>query len=116
MSRSTAAILVLICTSTGAWADSAVLTPERLAAIQHEEQEALAKVAKAHGDKPPAQMDREERRVFLREQQQAQQAVLQKHKVNPKDFARASSTLSRDERATLAEEERRLAAEAEKAG
>jgi hypothetical protein len=87
--------LSLLVLAGAARADDA-LTPERLGALRAEEQRALDEVAKAHGNKKPSELTREERDVVIREQAAASAAVLQRQGVDPKDYARANARLSRD--------------------
>ena len=82
----------------GAAAHAEDLSPEQVGKIQQQEQEALDKVNAAHGNKKAADMDRDERRQFMEEQRQASKDVLEKNGVSAKDYARAGSTLSRDDR------------------
>jgi hypothetical protein len=73
------------------------LTPEQIAHIRRDEQAAIAKVNTAHGNKKPSEMDNAERRQVIEEQQQALQAVMDKHGVTPKEYARQSAQMGREE-------------------
>jgi hypothetical protein len=87
--------LSLLALAGVAGADEA-LTPERLGELRAEEQRAVDEVAKAHGNKKASEMTREERDALIRDQAAASSAVLQKHGVDPKDYARASAKLGRE--------------------
>ena len=77
------------------------LSPEKLAAIQHDEEKALAKVGKAHGDRKPAEMSPEERREVMGEEQAAKHEVLEKHDVGVKEYVTRGARLSREEKAQV---------------
>ena len=74
------------------------LDPDQLAKIEREKDEALADVAKKHGDKKPSEMDAAERKQLIQEQAAAERAVLEKNGVSAKEYARGSAKLSRDGR------------------
>ncbi len=90
------AVLTLSLLSWCAAALGQELTPERLGELRAEEQRAVDEVAKSHGNKKPSEMSREERDALIREQAAASAAVLQKHGVDAKDYARANAKLGRD--------------------
>lgn len=98
----------------GAAAHAEELSPEQVGKIQQQEQEALDKVNAAHGNKKAADMDRDERRQFMEEQRQASKEVLEKNGVSAKDYARASSTMSRDDRERAGAAKASAKAESEK--
>jgi len=100
--RSVLAALALFL-GPSAFAAEPELTPERLAAIQHDEEKALARIQKEHGDKQPAQMSSDERREVIREEQAAKREVLAKHEVDAKAYVVRSSKLSREEQAQVAQ-------------
>ncbi len=77
------------------------LTPDRLATIQHDEQKAMDKVSKEHGNRTPFEMSPEERREVMEKQAAAKQQVLRKHGVELKDYVVRSSKLSREDRAEV---------------
>ncbi len=97
------------------------LTADRIGQLRAEEKRALDEVAKAYGNRKPSELSREEREAMIRDQAAALDAVLQKHGVDRKDFARASARMSRDEAERAArsqvatEQEQARAAEAAKA-
>lgn len=108
MSRSIFALPPLLALlSTAAAAED--LTPEKLAEIQRAEQKAVDKVNEAHGNKPPTEMDNDERLQVAKEQQSATQKVLDEHGVTPKEYAQSSSAMSREEREQVEEAKRQLA-------
>src|SRR4051794_3187349 len=77
------------------------LTPKKLAAVQHDEEKALEKVNKAHGDRKPSEMSPEERRDVMREQADAKREVLEKNNVDLKEYVTRGSRLSREEKAEV---------------
>lgn len=85
------------------------LTPEKIAAIRRDEQAAQARVDAAYGHRKPSEMSTGERRQAIRDQQAAGLAVLEKHGVSDKAYARRVARLSLEEREAVAREERRLA-------
>lgn len=75
------------------------LTPEKRAKLQREQQKAAEAVEKKYGNKKPSELSPDERRSQLKEKAAAQRDVLEKAGVDPKDFARSGSKLSREEKA-----------------
>lgn len=98
-----------------AWAQDEELTPEKIAAIRRDEQAAQAKVDAAYGNRKPSEMSTEERRKAIQDQQAAGLAVMERHGVSDKDYARRVARLSPEEREAVAREERRLEEEERKA-
>lgn len=100
-----------------AWAqdEEQELTPEKIAAIHHDEQAAQAKVDAAYGNRKPSEMSPEERQQAIRDQQAAGLTVMAKHGVSDKDYARRVARLSQEERDAVAREEKRLEEEEKKA-
>lgn len=92
------------------WAQEEKLTPEQIAAIRRDEQAAQARVSAAYGHRQPSEMSAEERRQAIRDQQAAGLAVLEKHGVSDKAYARRTARLSREELAAVSREEKRLEA------
>jgi hypothetical protein len=88
------------------------LTPQKVAAIRRDEEAALARVDEAHEKKQPSEMDREERRQVIQEQQAASAAVLEKHGVTAKEYARYTARMGPDGNAAVEAELKRLDAEA----
>lgn len=109
--RSLSAAALLLC---GAAAHAGDLSPEQVAKIQADEQEAQQKVSAAHGNRSPAEMDPDERKQMAAEQRKASQEVMEKNGVSAKDFARASATMSREERDRANAARDALKADAEK--
>ena len=77
------------------------LSPGSYAKIQREQQEAVDAVDKSHGNKMPSELSSSERAEVAREQAAAQQAVLDKHEVDSKAFARFGATLTLDQRSQV---------------
>jgi hypothetical protein len=98
-----------------AWAQDEELTPEKIAAIRRDEQAAQAKVDAAYGNRKPSEMSSEERQKAIQDQQSAGLAVMEKHGVSDKDYARRVARLSPEEREAVAREEKRLEEEEKKA-
>jgi len=104
--RLSAALLLL-----GASTFAEEVPPETLGRIQAEQRQAEQDIAASHGNRKPSEMDREERRQVMEEQKKANNAVLEKYGVSAKDYAHASSRLSREDRAQVEASEKRAAAE-----
>jgi hypothetical protein len=98
-----------------AWAQDEELTPEKIAAIRRDERAAQAKVSAAYGNRMPSEMSTEERQQAIRDQQAAGLAVMEKHGVSDKDYARRVAQLSREELSAVEREEKRLEDEERKA-
>lgn len=83
------------------------LNPEKAAKIQKDRDKAMADVAKKYGNKKSSELSQDERREMIRDQREADSAVLDKHGVDAKDFARYEAKMSlQDRAATKAERER----------
>lgn len=97
---------------------------ERAATIEREQARETAAVSAKYGNKKSTELSRDERAQMIREQAAAEQKVLDKHGVSPKDWARAQMNRSREQaeqvrQANKALEAKEKAAEraaAEKAG
>jgi hypothetical protein len=87
------------------------LTPEQLALIRRDEKAALQRVSEAYGQRKPSEMTPEERRQVIRDQQSAVAAVLEKHAVSDKQYARQVARLSVEERNAVQEAARQLEAQ-----
>ncbi len=95
------------------------LTPEKMGQIDHEQQKASDEIDKKHGGKKPSEMSQDERREIIREKAAAEQAVLDKHGVDKKDYTRASAKMGRDDYAAAKSASKALEkkeADAQKAG
>jgi hypothetical protein len=103
--------LALLCASPVA-ATATELDPEKVARIRLEEKAELKKIADAHGNKKPGEMDNAERREVIQKQQAASQAVLEKHGVSTRDWANYTARMSREEQAGARAGEKKLEAEA----
>lgn len=75
------------------------LTPEKRAKLQRDQQKASEAVEKKYGNKKPFELSAEERRSLLKEKQAAEREVLEKAGVDPKQYARSESKMSREEKA-----------------
>ncbi|SEM10694.1 hypothetical protein SAMN05444354_111185 [Stigmatella aurantiaca] len=87
------------------------LTPEKLALIRRDEKAALERVSEAYGKRKPSEMTSEERRQVIQDQQNAVAAVLEKHDVSDKQYARQVARLSLEERAAVQEAAKQLEAQ-----
>jgi len=96
------------------------LNPQTAAVISREQDKAQAKVAEKYGNKKPSELSQEERREMIKDQAEADKAVLDKHGVDARDWARYEMRQGRGERGAQQQAEKALAekekeAEAEKA-
>jgi hypothetical protein len=96
----------LLCWGTAALAES--IAPDKLAKIQAEQGAAQDRIRIKYGNRKPSEMERDERRQMLEDERKAAQEVLDKHGVTAKDYARASSRLSRDDQARVQAESKAL--------
>ncbi len=118
MSRRLSSVLLVatwIAVPGLAWAQDEELTPERIAAIRRDEQAAQAKVDAAYGNRKSSEMSPEERQKAIEDQQSAALAVMEKHGVSDKDYARRVARLTLEEREAVEREEKRLEEEEKKA-
>ena len=79
-----------------------------MAEIRRDEQAAQDKVNAAYGNRKPSEMSNEERAQAAKDSQAAGQAVMEKHGVSDKEYARRVATMSREEREAVAQEEKKL--------
>ncbi|ADO73317.1 hypothetical protein [Stigmatella aurantiaca] len=91
------------------------LTPEKIALIRRDEQAALDRVNERYGNRKPSEMTSEERRQSIQDQQQAMAAVLEKHEVSDKQYARHVARMSLAERDAVTAAAKQLEAEAQAA-
>ena len=91
------------------------LTPEQLASIRRDEQAAMERVDKAHGNKKPSELSTDERRQIIEEQQRAIQEVMDKHGVTRKEYARQVARMGPEGNAAVAEAEKVLEAREQEA-
>jgi hypothetical protein len=89
-------------------------TPEEIAKIQHEQEKATAELEKKYGNRRISELSNEERRTLIKERADAEREVLDKHGVDPKDFARATAKQSLEDRAKTRTEREKLKADADK--
>ena len=94
--RSTALLALLLCVAAHAADD---LNPQNIAKIQSEQSKAAAAIDKKYGNKKASELSADERRSMQSEKAAAEREVLEKHGTDVKSFARASSKLSREDRA-----------------
>ncbi|WP_163785970.1 hypothetical protein [Myxococcus vastator] len=90
-------------------ADGAELTPEKVAEIRRDEAQALSQVDAEYGNRKSSEMSTAERREAIDKQQAASAAVLEKHGVSAKDYARFEARMSPADNARAKAEEQRLA-------
>ena len=74
------------------------LNPENMAKIQSEQTKASEAVDKKYGNKKASELSPDERKAMSREKGEAERAVLDKHGVDSKSFARANAKMSREDR------------------
>ena len=100
------ALVALLSWGTAALADTP--SPEKLARIQAEQSAAQERIRIKYGNRKSTEMDREERRQLLEDERAAALQVLDKHGVTAKEFARASSRMSRDDQSRVTVERKSL--------
>jgi hypothetical protein len=91
-----------------------VLPPREIAAIERDQQKAQAAVTAKYGNKKPEELTGDERRAQARDLAEAQREVLEKHKVEAREWAVSQSRQSREDREEVKKEGQALA-EQEKA-
>ncbi|MFP2931378.1 hypothetical protein ACLESO_40560 [Pyxidicoccus sp. 3LG] len=96
-------------------AEDAELSPEKVAEIRRDESQALSKVNEELGNRQPSEMSNEERGEAVEKQQAASAAVLEKHGVSAKEFARYEARMTPEDNARAKAEEQRLAEQAAQA-
>jgi hypothetical protein len=87
------------------------LSPEEIARIQLDEKAALKKIDAAHGGKKPSEMSNAERRQVIEEQQAARQAVMARHGVSDKDYARQTARMGPKQNEAVAAAQKQLEAQ-----
>ncbi|MBM7115527.1 hypothetical protein [Archangium primigenium] len=87
------------------------LSPEEIARIQLDEKAALKKIDAAHGGKKPSEMSNAERRQVIEEQQAARQAVMERHGVSDKDYARQTARMGPKQNEAVAAAQKQLEAQ-----
>ncbi len=95
--------------------EDAELTPEKVAAIRRDEQQALSKVDAEYGNRKPSEMSQEERREAIQKQAAATASAMEKHGVSAKDYARYTARMTPEDNARAKAEEKRLEAQAAQA-
>jgi hypothetical protein len=75
------------------------ITPEQLAQVQVDRDKAQAEVQKKYGDRQPSELSQDERRDMIQEQRDAEDAVIAKSGLDPKELARYEAKLSLEDRA-----------------
>ncbi|MCP3145158.1 hypothetical protein [Pyxidicoccus xibeiensis] len=96
-------------------AQDAELSPEKVAQIRRDESQALSKVNDEFGNRKPSEMSNEERGEAVDKQQAASAAVLEKHGVSAKDYARYEARMTPEDNARAKAEEQRLQEQAAQA-
>ncbi len=76
------------------------LTPAKRAKIQRDQQKAAEAVDKKYGNKKPSELSSDERKAAMQERAAAERDVLEKAGVDPKEFARSGSKMTREEKAS----------------
>jgi hypothetical protein len=74
------------------------LNPEKAAKVQKDRDTAMADIAKKYGNKKSTELSQDDRREMIREQRAAENAVLEKNNVDPKEFARYEAKMSLSDR------------------
>jgi hypothetical protein len=92
------ALATAVALLSGGPAHAEELTPQRLAEIQHAEENAIKKVQDAFGNRKPSELSTRERRDFIRKQNEALNKVHSELKVDVKAYARTMATQTRAER------------------
>lgn len=77
----------------------AQVTPEQLAQVQVDREKAMAEVHKKYGDRQPSELSQDERREMIKDVREAEEKVLEKNGVDPKELARYEAKQSLDDRA-----------------
>jgi hypothetical protein len=95
--------------------EDAELSPEKVAAIRRDEQQALSKVDAEYGNRKPSEMSQEERREAIQKQAAASASAMEKHGVSAKDYARYTARMTPEDNARAKAEEKRLEAQAAQA-
>ena len=108
MSRRLSLLLLSTWLSVPAVAVAEDIPPEKLARIRRDEKAAMERVSKAHGAKKSSELSSEERRAIIEEQQQAIQAVMDKHGVSRKDYARQTARMGPQQNAEVDAAEKSL--------
>jgi hypothetical protein len=88
--------------------DGAELTPEKVAQIRRDESQAISKVDAEFGNRKSSELSSEERGQVIDKQQAAAAAVLEKHGVSAKEYARYEARMGPEDNARAKAEEKRL--------
>src|SRR5262245_29293657 len=75
------------------------LTPDKAAKVQRDREKAMDAISKKYGNKKSSELSSDERREMIREQRAAENDVLEKNGVDPKEFARYEARMSLSDRA-----------------
>lgn len=75
------------------------LSPDQRAKILNDQKKAGAAVEKKYGNKKPSELSPDERRAMAKEKADAEREVVEKAGVDPKEFARSTMRMGRDEKA-----------------
>ncbi len=88
----------LVCLLTALAVHAEDLTPEKRAQLQRDQQKAGEAIEKKYGNKKSSELSADERRSLMKEKAAAERDVLEKAGVDPKEFARSSTKMGRDEK------------------
>ncbi|MBS1152621.1 MAG: hypothetical protein H6Q89_4319 [Myxococcaceae bacterium] len=92
-------LLILASLFTALVVHAEDLTPEKRAKLQRDQQKAAEAVEKKYGNKKASELSSEERKSLMKEKAAAEREVLEKAGVDPKEYARSQSKMSREDRA-----------------
>lgn len=90
--------LATLCAAATAFAGDD-LSPDQRAKLLNDQKKAGAAVEKKYGNKKPSELSPDERRSLAKEKADAEKEVLEKAGVDPKEFARSTMKMGRDEKA-----------------
>lgn len=76
------------------------LSPQKVGKIEYERDKELEKVQKEYGNRKPSELSKDERAEMAEKQKAATQRVLESNGVDDKDYARYTSRMGADDRAT----------------
>lgn len=85
------------------------LNPQTAAAIAREQAKAQAKVGEKYGNRKSSELSTDERRQMIKDQAAAEKEVLDKHGLDPRDWARYEARQGRAEREAQQQAEKALA-------
>lgn len=92
------------------------LTPDQRAKILNDQKKAGATVDKKYGNRKPSEMTPDERRSYAKEKADAEREAVEKAGQDPKEFARSTMKMGRDEKADTDQALKNLEAKDKAAG